>query len=257
VSLREKILNFLENTKIKGTILIAHEGINGTIAGTKEDISAFVDFIPLAIKEEKEYSKINFPLENEKACKSDFIGKTSYYGNIPFLKRKVKVKPEIVSLKLEKPLQMIRDNHYIEPQDWDAVMESKNTILIDTRNDFEYKIGTFENAVNPNIEVFSELPKWLEDILSQKNNNKIEVNNKEKETKTTLAMFCTGGARCDKLKEFVVTELEKRNLDKKYQFCHLKGGILEYLKQTKNKNQKWKGKCFVFDDRYAVDVKSA
>jgi UPF0176 protein len=235
---KEKIFNFLHTTKIKGTILIAFEGINGTIAGPNEDIENFAHFILNAIEKEKKISKKENPEEFKKAFKTDFIGKISKYGNIPFLKTKVKVKKEIVSIKLYEKQLSAKNGHYIDPKDWDEAISDKDAIVIDNRNDYEIELGTFKNSIDPKNEVFSQFPKWLDKNLQNVDKSK------------KIIMFCTGGVRCEKSTRLMI--------DKGFEnVYHLKGGIIEYLKQTKNKNSKWIGKCLVFDDRHIIDENNA
>jgi len=218
-TLLSEIKNLMTVNEIKGTVLLGYnEGINGTVAGSSEAIAEFHRFF-----------------ENNSVLKGTGF-KQSYHNSNPFDKIKVKLKKEIVTMRIydEFDFTGVKGN-YIKPEDWDAFISRDDVVNIDTRNDYEYQIGTFEGAVNPNIDSFRELPEWL------KNNKHLYEGKK-------LATFCTGGIRCEKLTAYLV----QAGIKETY---HLEGGILEYFEATGNKNKKWIGHCFVFDNRIAVDDK--
>jgi UPF0176 protein len=230
---RETLLNHLKPTKIKGTILIAQEGVNGVMSGKEEEIIEFKKFLQYLIENEE---KNNTDLkEAQDAFKTEFISKLDKYNNIPFTKLKLRLKKEIVTMKVEN--LTTKAGKYIEPKNWSSFIESKKEkkmIFIDTRNDYEYEMGTFKGAINPKNNVFSEFPSWANENLSNLDKN------------TIIVGFCTGGVRCEKSSRY----LRGMGFDEVY---HLKGGILEYLQETENKDNEWQGECFVFDDRFAVN----
>lgn len=207
----------LKKLSIYGTILVGKEGINGTISGKEEKLVKAITFI----KSIEGFSKIDI--------------KTSKSKVNPFVRLKIKHKKEIVTIgdKSIDPNKMVGD--YIEPENWNNLISDKNTILIDTRNDYEYSIGTFKNAINPNTVKFREFPEWV------KNQNFTEDDKKNK----NIAMFCTGGIRCEKASSMMLKDGFKN-------VSHLKGGILNYFESVSQENSLWKGECFVFDDRVSV-----
>ena len=206
-------------TEIKGTILIAKEGINGTIAGKKDEIT----------------------LALEKIWNLDFLTdldpKYSFAYKNPFFRMKIRLKKEIVTIGLPEisPNKIV--GNYIKPENWNDLISDKNLLLIDTRNSYEVSIGSFENALNPNIKSFREFPDWVNKNLINKDP---EVKNKK------VAMFCTGGIRCEKSTSY----LKSIGFEEVY---HLEGGILKYLEKVPKNVSKWKGSCFVFDYRVSVD----
>ncbi|RBO93310.1 rhodanese-related sulfurtransferase [Pseudochrobactrum asaccharolyticum] len=201
---------------IKGTLLLAAEGLNGTVAGTQSGIAALIAFIEAipALREQ------NIEL------------KYSTASQMPFNRMKVRLKKEIVTMGVEgiDPLQSV--GAYVQPEDWNALIDDENTILIDTRNDYEYAIGTFKGAIDPKTKTFREFPQWVEDHRGDLEGKKI-------------AMFCTGGIRCEKATAFV----KGLGFDDVY---HLKGGILKYLEDMPAEDTRWEGECFVFDERVSV-----
>ena len=207
----------LKKLSIYGTILVGKEGINGTISGKEEKLVKAITFI----KSIEGFSKIDI--------------KTSKSKVNPFVRLKIKHKKEIVTIgdKSIDPNKMV--GNYIEPENWNNLISDKNTILIDTRNDYEYSIGTFKNAINPNTVKFREFPEWV------KNQNFTEDDKKNK----NIAMFCTGGIRCEKASSMMLKDGFKN-------VSHLKGGILNYFESVSQENSLWKGECFVFDDRVSV-----
>lgn len=201
---------------IKGTILLAHEGINGTVAGAPAAIDALISF-----------------LRNIPGC-DDLDVKYSHAKEMPFYRMKVRLKKEIVTLGVEGIDPKREVGTYVQPEDWNALISDPDTVLIDTRNDYEVAIGTFEGAVDPRTKSFSEFPEWF------------RTHRDELATgKTKFAMFCTGGIRCEKSTAFLKAE----GIDEVY---HLEGGILRYLEHIPEAQSKWHGECFVFDERVSV-----
>ena len=201
-----------------GTILVGKEGINGTISSaTKENL----------------YSAINFIKQNKGFDDLDI--KYSSSRKNPFVRLKVKLKKEIVTIGDESVDPTMVVGEYVDPADWNELIEHKDTIVIDTRNDYEYSIGTFEGSLNPKTTKFREFPKWI---------NKKKFTSEEKSNKN-IAMFCTGGIRCEKASSF----MKKEGFKNVY---HLKGGILKYFELIPEENSKWEGECFVFDDRVSI-----
>jgi UPF0176 protein len=209
-----KILLIGKKKYIKGTVLIAQEGFNGSISGPKDTVQLLLEEIIKLTNAKDINSKVNF-------CDSH-----------PFQKLKVKLKKEIVAMDVgQLDIENLKGT-YIEPNDWDDFLKQEDVFLVDTRNDYEVEVGTFKDAIDPKITTFKQLPKWLEQ-------------NKQLFDQKKVAMYCTGGIRCEKSTAF----LKKLGFTDVY---HLKGGILQYLEDTKNQNNCWQGECFVFDDRRAV-----
>ena len=204
--------NYLFKKNIRGTIILATEGINATISGKLLDLKNAI------IKIKKLFNFKKFDSEN--------ISKSKFQ---PFHRAKVKIKKEVVPMGLHLFSKNKKKNNHIEPYKWNNLIKNRNTFILDSRKPFEYKVGTFKRSVNPDVDNFREFPKYL---------NKL---NKKK----PIAMFCTGGIRCEKASVF----LEKKGFKNVYQ---LKGGILNYLKKVKKKESLWKGECFVFDNRISV-----
>ena len=205
------IKEFLNKKNIRGTIILSKEGLNGTISGKQKEIK-------LTINKLKKLLKI-------KDFDSHNISKSSFQ---PFHRPKVKIKKEVVpmNLLLKKKLNK---NNYIDPNKWNKLISNEKTLLIDARKPFEHEVGTFKGAINPNINNFRDFPKYLKKIKKER----------------PIAMFCTGGIRCEKASSF----LKKKGFQNVYQ---LKGGILNYLKKINNKKSLWKGECFVFDNRISL-----
>ncbi|CAM8407218.1 COG1054 Predicted sulfurtransferase [Candidatus Methylopumilus universalis] len=217
-TLREPLLNFCISQSIKGTLLLADEGINGTVAGSEKSIHAFLDF-----------------LKNDPLFEGNFKNlahKESWSDQHPFYRIKVKLKKEIVTLGVPgvSPTKMV--GQYVKPQDWNAIISDPEVILIDARNDYEYAIGSFKNAINPKTNTFREFPDYVKTHFDPKKHKKV-------------AMFCTGGIRCEKASSYMMSE----GFDEVY---HLEGGILKYLEEVKPQESLWQGECFVFDQRVAV-----
>jgi UPF0176 protein len=210
---KNKVLlqDFLIKKNIKGTIIIASEGVNATISGKASDLKSII----IKIKKTLDFKKF----DSENISKSKFQ---------PFHKPKVKIKKEVVPMGLSLSSKNQKYNH-VDPKKWNKLINDKETLVLDSRKPFEYNVGTFKRSVNPGVDNFREFPKYL---------------NKLKKTKP-IAMFCTGGIRCEKASVF----LEKKGFKNIYQ---LKGGILNYLKNVKKKESLWHGECFVFDNRISV-----
>lgn len=215
-SFKIPLMAFCNSYQLKGTILLAKEGINSTISGDRVGIDALY-----------EYLKSEIGIKN-------LVYKESINENQPFGKMKINLKNEIVALGVENLDVEGLKGEYISPKDWDAFINRDDVIVIDTRNKYETLLGTFENAIDPNTASFRQFPKWVEDNLA-----KVEKNKK-------IAMFCTGGVRCEKSTAF----LKSKGFENVY---HLEGGILKYFEDTEAKA--WKGSCFVFDDRVALNKK--
>ena len=206
-----------KNLDILGTIIVGNEGINGTVSGTSINLDRAIECLKL-------HSKIlNLDL------------KESFSKKSPFLRLKIKIKDEIVTMGKKNINPSTQSGEYINHKRWNALIEDKNTLLIDTRNSYEYAIGTFKNSINPKTANFKEFPEWV------KKQKFSETDKKQKK----VAMFCTGGIRCEKASAFMKNE----GFEKVY---HLKGGILKYLEEIETRNSLWQGECFVFDDRVSV-----
>lgn len=214
-SMRQPLTNLMRAHQVRGTVLLAGEGINGTISGTREGVDAVLEWL----------------ISEAGVC--DLEVKESISGRPPFKRTKVKLKKEIVTMGVRDINPNLIVGTYVEPNDWNRLLEDPELLLIDTRNHYEYEVGTFENAVNPKTESFREFPKFVDQHLNPEENPKV-------------AMFCTGGIRCEKS-----TALLKKMGFK--EVFHLKGGILNYFKTIPEENSKWQGECFVFDDRVTVD----
>jgi len=212
--LQEQFSKFLKNNNINGTILLADEGINGTVAGSFSGIDNFKNFLI----QHKLFLSQNF--------------KTTTCKENPFPRLKVKLKDEIVSLgnKLANPGEIVGD--YVKPEDWNKLISQDDVLVLDTRNKYEVSIGTFQNAIQPQTTNFREFSDWIEDSNIGKNKK--------------VAMFCTGGIRCEKASSL----MKAKGFTNIY---HLQGGILNYMKKVDEKNSLWQGECFVFDDRVALN----
>ena len=206
--LQDPLRKICNSEGIKGSLLIAYEGINGTISGSRSGIDAVLKHI-----------------RSMPGC-SNLEHKESFASEIPFKRMKVKLKKEIVTMG--QP----HIGNYIEPSDWNNLISQDDVIVIDTRNDYEVAIGSFDGAIDPETKSFGEFPEWWEE-------------NRSKYQDKRVAMFCTGGIRCEKSTNFLLNEGVK-------DVYHLKGGILKYLEEVPEKNSKWNGECFVFDSRVSV-----
>ena len=221
-ALQAPLLAVCEAHGIKGTLLLAAEGINGTIAGRPDDVHTVLAYLRndprLATLEHKE----------------------SWASAMPFYRMKVRLKKEIVTLGLPDVHPALMAGEYVKPHDWNELIDQPGVVLVDTRNDYEVSIGTFAGAVNPATASFSELPGWVEKEM-QKGGKLAVVNG----VKPKVAMFCTGGIRCEKSTAF----LKSKGFDEVY---HLQGGILKYLETVLETQSRWQGQCFVFDERVSV-----
>ena len=215
---QKKITRFCDEQNIKGTILLASEGINGTLAGKEDAIKDFLEFI----KSNQFFNGIFSALEH----------KESWATKNPFYRMKVRLKKEIVALGVKDVSPVKKVGTYVKPEDWNALISDPNTLVIDTRNDYEVDIGTFKNAINPKTSTFREFPNYVKDQL-------------DPETPKKIAMFCTGGIRCEKATSLML----EKGFDEVY---HLQGGILKYLEKVPEQESLWDGECFVFDQRVAV-----
>ena len=202
-----------------GTLLLAPEGINGTIAAFQGDMDKMVAFLD---------EKLGVRSANEPACEFKF----SYASEKPFNRFKVRPKKELITLRKPEANPHALVGTYVEAQDWNDLINDPEVILIDTRNDYETKVGIFEGAIDPNMQVFTEFPDWVEENLDPAKHKKV-------------AMFCTGGIRCEKASSYMLAH----GFENVY---HLKGGILKYLETIPAEQSKWEGECFVFDQRVSV-----
>jgi len=214
-SLRKPLYDFMVNHNIKGTILLAQEGINGTVAGSQTSITA-----------------LHIWLRSDNRL-TDLRTKESYDENMPFYRTRVKLKKEIVTMGV----QNIDPNHivgtYVKPEDWNDLISDPDVTLVDTRNAYEVAIGTFKEAVNPDTETFRQFPDYVQNNMNPNKHKKV-------------AMFCTGGIRCEKSTAY----LKEQGFEEVY---HLQGGILKYLETVPEDESLWEGECFVFDNRVSVN----
>ena len=207
---KKNLQNYFVNNSIRGTLILSQEGINGTISGKKKKLDLVISKI-----------KKNFKFNNFDSFNSS---KSKFH---PFHRGKVKIKKEVVPMGI-KVLKRKLKNH-VEPSKWNKLINDENTFLIDARKPFEYDVGTFNGAVNPQVNNFREFPKYLKNLHKNKN----------------IAMFCTGGIRCEKASVY----LQTKGFQNVYQ---LKGGIINYLKKIKKNKSLWRGECYVFDNRVSI-----
>ena len=224
--LQAPLLTVCEAHGIKGTLLLAAEGINGTIAGRPDDVHAVLAYL----RNDAIFKNRLATLEH----------KESWASAMPFYRMKVRLKKEIVTLGVPDVHPALNAGQYVKPDDWNELIEQPGVVLVDTRNDYEVSIGTFAGAVNPATSSFSELPGWVEREM-QSGGKLAEVDG----IKPKVAMFCTGGIRCEKSTAF----LKSKGFDEVY---HLQGGILKYLETVPEVQSRWQGQCFVFDERVSV-----
>jgi UPF0176 protein len=208
------LLQTMKQNNIKGTLLLAEEGINGTVSGPREGIDALLTW-----------------LRNDPRF-ADIEHKESYCDEQPFQRTKVRLKREIVNLGVPGTDPNKAVGHYVEAKDWNDLISQPDVLLIDTRNDYEITAGTFENAQNPNTKFFSQFPEYVQNNCDPKKHKKV-------------AMFCTGGIRCEKASSYMINA----GFENVY---HLKGGILKYLETVPQEESKWHGDCFIFDERVTV-----
>ena len=216
--LKIKFDKSLCKTNIKGTILLANEGINGTIAGSESDLKKFFLYL-------------------DKFCKLKDITPqfSSSYKN-PFLRMKVRLKKEIVTIGIPDVSPSNLVGKYLNVEEWNEFLNESDSMIIDTRNDYEVSIGTFKNSINPKIKSFRNFPNWVQKNLIDKKVSK----------KSKIGMFCTGGIRCEKSTSYL-KQLGFENV------FHLDGGILKYLENVESDENEWKGECFVFDYRVSLN----
>ena len=213
--IRQPLLNIMEENDICGTLLLANEGINGTVAGSRQAIDNLLAW---------------FELDPRLA---DISHKESFTEEKPFKRCKVKLKKEIVTMGVEGIDPRKTVGTYVKPKDWNALISDPDVTVIDTRNGYEIEIGTFKHAIDPKTETFREFPEYVAKELDPSKNKKV-------------AMFCTGGIRCEKSTAY----LKEQGFDEVY---HLEGGILQYLEDVPKEESLWEGDCFVFDNRVAVN----
>ena len=216
LSLQSNLYEICEKNNIMGTILIANEGINGTISGKTNEINQTISLL----KSDKRFTNIEI--------------KYSSTDKQPFHRMKVRLKKEIVTIGLPEINPNNKVGTYVKPDDWNDLISDPNVVVIDTRNKYETKIGSFENALDPETSSFREFPDWVKKFKSSKEN----ANKK-------IAMFCTGGIRCEKASSL----MKEEGFEDVY---HLQGGILKYLETIDKENSLWNGECFVFDQRVCL-----
>ena len=214
-ALRQPLLDLMLEKEVHGTLLLAREGINGTIAGSREGVDAIRDWL----EADQRFEGIDY--------------KESFVDIQPFKRTKVKLKKEIVTMGVEgiDPKRIV--GTYVDPKEWNDLISDPDVLVVDTRNQYEVEIGTFENARNPATDTFREFPEYVKENLDPSKHKKV-------------AMFCTGGIRCEKSTAY----LKSQGFDSVY---HLEGGILKYLEEIDAEDSLWEGECFVFDERVTVD----
>lgn len=213
-ALQPQVLQVCMDNNILGTLLLAREGINGTISGSREGIDTVLAYL------------------RSLPGLAELDHKESFAQGQPFYRMKVRLKKEIVTIGIEDvdPNDVV--GTYVSPQDWNAVISDPETVVIDTRNDYEVRIGTFKNAIDPHTQTFREFPEYVQQNFDPEKHKKV-------------AMFCTGGIRCEKASAY----MKKLGFENVY---HLKGGILKYLEEVPKEESLWQGDCFVFDQRVSV-----
>ena len=223
-ALKQPLQQRCDDNGVKGTLLLATEGINGTISGLEAGVRAVLAYLRSDVR------------------LADMAPKESWASELPFLRMKVRVKREIVTLGVPGVSPTVMAGAYVKPQDWNALISRGDVVVIDTRNDYEVDIGTFKGAVDPRIKTFADLPAWVSAQESIKQGSALGPADGKK---PKVAMFCTGGIRCEKSTAF----LKMRGYDEVY---HLEGGILKYLEEVPAEQSLWQGECFVFDERVSV-----
>lgn len=214
-AMRQPLLEVMESNGIRGTLLLASEGINGTVSGPREGIDALLNYL----NSDERINPISF--------------KESLHDEKPFYRTKVKLKKEIVTMGVEGIDPRKTVGTYVKPTEWNALISDPDVTVIDTRNGYEIEIGTFKNAIDPKTDTFREFPEYVSKALNPEKNKKV-------------AMFCTGGIRCEKSTAY----LKEQGFEEVY---HLEGGILQYLEDVPKDESLWEGDCFVFDNRVAVN----
>jgi UPF0176 protein len=213
--LRGPLLDECRRHAVRGTLLLAQEGINGTISGSRDAIDAALAYL------------------RSDPRLADLEHKESLHEQVPFLRMKVKLKKEIVTMGVPQIDPRRRAGTYVDPADWNTLIADPDLTLIDTRNDYECAIGSFRGALDPEITNFREFPAWVAENLDPQKNRKV-------------AMFCTGGIRCEKASSYLLEQGFE-------EVFHLRGGILKYLEDVPQQDSSWDGECFVFDERVAVN----
>ncbi len=220
--MQQPLLAHCEANGIKGTLLLAAEGINGTIAGRAENVHAVLGFL----RADPRLAKLEH--------------KEAWAEQMPFYRMKVRLRREIVTMGVPEVHPALMAGQYVKPQDWNALVNDPDVVLIDTRNDYEVAIGTFAGAINPKTRTFTELPAWVDHEMQD--GGKLAAHDGKK---PKVAMFCTGGIRCEKSTAL----LRAKGFEEVY---HLEGGILKYLETVPKDASTWEGECFVFDQRVSV-----
>lgn len=216
--LKESIYNKMQELQILGTILLASEGINGGMAGEEKNMREFYAYL----RSDARFVDLNF--------------KETFDDLMPFEKVKVKLRKEIVNFGVPGLDPIKETGEHVSPQEWNKLLENPEVIVIDTRNDYEYELGSFKNSINPKTETFREFPEYVKNNLLDKKDKKI-------------AMFCTGGVRCEKSTAYLMSLGFK-------DVCQLDGGILNYFKEIPANESMWEGGCFVFDDRITIEERN-
>jgi UPF0176 protein len=213
--IKQPLLDFMQDNTVRGTLLLAREGINGTVAGTREAIDSLLNYL----RQDPRLAELSY--------------KESFTDELPFLRTRVKLKKEIVTMGVEgiDPNRVV--GTYVKPKDWNALISDPDVIVVDTRNDYEIEVGTFKNAINPKTDSFREFPDYVKQHLDPEKNKKV-------------AMYCTGGIRCEKSTAY----LKEQGFEEVY---HLEGGILKYLEEVPEEESLWEGECYVFDERVTVN----
>ena len=213
--LKTPLLDFMLAENLRGTLLLASEGINGTVAGSREAVDSLLAFL----QEDTRLAGVSY--------------KESFVDTMPFLRTRVKHKKEILTKGVQGNYPKRSVGTYVKPKDWNALISNPDVVLVDTRNDYEVKVGTFRDALNPDTDSFREFPKYVKENLDPTKNKKV-------------AMFCTGGIRCEKSTAY----LKEQGFEEVY---HLEGGVLKYLEDVPEQESMWEGECFVFDERVTVN----
>ena len=211
---RQTLLNICQQQKIQGTILLAPEGMNGTISGSRSSIDTILAYL------------------RSDPCFHDLEHKESIARKAPFDRLKVKLKREIVTIGIPTVDPIHRVGTYVKPQDWNQLIANPDVVVVDTRNNYEVEIGTFQGAIDPRTDSFTEFPEYVATHLNPQQHKQV-------------ALFCTGGIRCEKATSYLLSQ----GFEEVY---HLQGGILKYLEEVPAAESLWEGECFVFDDRVAV-----
>tara|TARA_B110000196_G_scaffold319105_1_gene336131 strand:- start:80 stop:1015 length:936 start_codon:yes stop_codon:yes gene_type:complete len=216
VALQDQLYEICNKSNVMGTILIANEGVNGTISAKPREIEKTL----ISIQKDDRFSEIEI--------------KYSSTNKQPFHKMRVRLKKEIVTIGLPEINPNKTVGTYVKPEEWNDIISDPDVILIDTRNKFEIKIGSFKNALDPRTTSFRDFPEWVKKFKQDKTN-----------TNKKIAMYCTGGIRCEKASSL----MKEEGFNEVY---HLQGGILKYLEQVEKEKSLWEGECFVFDDRVCL-----